>query len=257
LDIVLILLLVGAMIAIRAEAPSTTYNYAQFWQIRASIDHLNGGSLILAKIDAASAPARKGPLYAWMLTAAMKLTGWNNDFIYRLPTILAAAGLAVLIYLFGRRWYSRATGLLAACLWVTAMHMNKMIYLATTDMLLAWWIVFCIFCADRLTFHPARPRWQWLWAEGLWVGMIMAALTKGWGIVNLAIVGGFVAMAGCLGPGFAALRAVRGAGKVTLTIRLLMRRGWALCRAVRLGWGLQLMVAVSVPMWFAMLEIGG
>jgi hypothetical protein len=193
-DIGLILLLVAAMVAIRAQAPSHTYNYAQFWQIRASIDHLNGGSLLLAKIDSLGTPARKGPLYAWLLTATMRLTGANNDFIYRIPTILAAVALAILIYFLGRRWYGRWAGLIAACLWTTCLHMSKLMYLATTDMLLAWWIGLSVFCADRLTFHPASRR-RWLWTIGLWAAMICAALTKGWGIVNLAIIGGWLAHA--------------------------------------------------------------
>ncbi|HDY64963.1 MAG TPA: hypothetical protein ENH84_01865 [Phycisphaerae bacterium] len=255
-DILLILLLVATMIAIRANAPSNTYSYAQFWQIRASIDQLNGGSMLLPSIDAAGTPARKGQLYAWMLTAAMKLTGANGDFIYRIPTILAACGLAVLIYFLARRWYNRRVGLMAACLWITALHMSKLIYLGTTDMLLAWWIGVCVFCADRLTFHPIRRR-RWAWAVAFWGAMILAAITKGWGIVNLAVLGGFLALASGVAPGFTALRRASGAGKVLLALRLLVRRWWATIRAMHLGWGLLGMCAVMLPLWWGMLHVGG
>ena len=255
-DILLILLLVAAMVAIRADAPSNTYSYAQFWQIRASIDHLNGGSLLLPSIDAAGTPARKGQLYAWMLTATMKLTGANGDFIYRVPSILAACGLAVLIYFLARRWYNRRVGLMAACLWITALHMSKLIYLATTDILLAWWIGVCIFCADRLTFHPAGRR-RWLWAVAFWGAMIFGAITKGWGIVNLAVLGGFLALASGVGPGFAALRRTSGVGKLFLALRLLVRRWWATIRAMHLGWGLLGMCAVMLPLLWGMLNVGG
>lgn len=256
-DILLVLLLVAAMIAIRAHAPSNTYSYAQFWQIHASIDHLNDGSLILPKIDSAGTPARKGQLYAWILTAAMKITGLRNEFIFRVPTMLAGAGLAVLVYLLGRRWYGRRVGLLAACLWTTALHMNKLLYLATTDMLLAFWIGLCVFCVDRLTFHPAS-RGRWAWSAAFWGAMILAGITKGWGIVNLAIIGGFLALASAVGPGFAALRYVRGVGnKVLLAGWLIFRRWWAAVRACKLGWGLLAMVVVFVPLWWGMLQVGG
>ncbi len=261
-DITIILLLVAAVVAIRSDAPLNTYRYAQFLQIRASIDHCNGGSLILPKITPDGEPAHKPQMYAWILTAAIKLTeamGLDayNDFVFRIPTILSAVGLAVLVYLFGRRWYNRRAGLIAACLWVTAIHMNKLMYLATTDMLLAWWIGLCIFCADRLTFHPGRRSRRWLWAVVLWTAMNAAAITKGWGIVNLALVGGFLVFAGCLGAGFKALRVVRGFDKVLLAVRLISRRVWAIIRATYLGWGLLAMVVVSVPLWWAMLHIGG
>ena len=81
------------MIAISAHGPSSTYSYAQYWQIHASIDHLNGGSLILPKIDATGDPRTQNrSFYAWILTTAMKLTGLRNEVIFRAPTMLAGAG---------------------------------------------------------------------------------------------------------------------------------------------------------------------
>lgn len=255
-DLGIILAVFAALVAIRVDAPSNTHNYAQLWQIHASIDHLNGGSLILPKIDSRGTPARKPQLYAWILTAVMKTTGLRNDFVFRVPTLLAGAGLAVLTYLLGCRWYSRRVGLFAAVLFLTCMKMNKLIYLATTDMLLAFWIGACLFCVDRLTFHPAGRR-GW-WSLGFWVSMILAALSKGWGVVNFAIVGGWVALLGCVGPGFGyAARAESPIGVAGRVVRLLWRRLLASARAVHLVWGLLAMLVVFVPLWLAMLDIGG
>ncbi len=256
-DVLLILVLVSAMIAISAHSPSNTYSYAQYWQIHASIDHMNGGSLILPKIDGTGTPARKPQLYAWILTATMKITGLRNEVIFRMPTILAGAGLALLIYFLGRRWYGRGPGLVAACFWTIAVKMNKLFFLATTDMLLAFWIGMCVFCVDRLTFHPAR-KGRWAWAVAFWASMILAGITKGWGIVNLAIIGGFLALASAVGPGFSAVRSIDGAGnKILLSARLVFRRWWAVIRACKLGWGVLAMLAVFVPLWWAMLHVGG
>ena len=264
IDLLVLAVLLTGMVAIKASAPSNTYCYAQLWQIQPSIDHLHGGSLVLPRIDLATDEvtgdynnyARKPQLYAWLLTATMKLTGANNEFVYRVPTILAAFGLAVLTCLLGRRWFGRRAGLFAGCLLLTCLRMNKLTYLATTDMLLACLVTLCIFCADRLTFHPARQR-RWAWQLGFWVAMILAALTKGWGLVNLALVGGFLALAGGCGPGFAATRTVEGSNKALLVGALLLRRWWAVARRVKLLWGLLALAAVIVPLWIAMLNIGG
>ena len=48
--------------------------------------------------------------------------------------------------------------LLAACLWAVGMHMSKMLYLATTDMLLTFWITASIFCAEALICVPPDLR---------------------------------------------------------------------------------------------------
>lgn len=264
LDLAVILLLVSAVVGIRAAAPSTTYTYAQFLQIRASIDQVNGGSWLLPTIDPnVYEPAHKPQLYAWMLSSAMLLTDAKDlppqqmEFIFRIPTILAAAGLVVVIYLLGGRWYSRRVGLVSACLWVTLMHMNKLMYNATTDMLLSFWIGFCVLCMDRLLFHPVR-RGRWAWATAFWLGMIAASLTKGWGVVNLAILGGVAAFAGGVAPGLAATAKVASpAGRLWIAIRLLWRRWWSVMRRVKLGWGLAAMAVLFVPLWWGMFHVGG
>lgn len=270
LDVLILLGLLAVMVAIRWHAPVYTHSYAQFLQINASIDEINGGSWVVPVIEPAPSaadgvrgePAHKPQLYAWVLSAAMLASNAKDasphlmDLIFRTPTILAGAGLLLLVYSLGRRWYGRGPALAAGALLVTMLHMNKLVYLTTTDMLLTFWITWCIWAADRLTFHPARRRWPW--AVALWAGMIFAAITKGWGIVNLAVVGGWLAFAVCFGPGLAALGQADGpAGKLILFVRLLWRRAWAMARRVRLGWGLLAMLAVSVPLWWAMLDVGG
>ncbi|NBB94721.1 MAG: hypothetical protein GVY16_03175 [Planctomycetes bacterium] len=264
LDVLLLLGVLAAMVAIRWHAPVYTQDYAQFLQINASIDEINGGSWVLPTIEPArNEPAHKPQLYAWILSVTMLATGAEDaspavmELIFRTPTLLSAAGLLLLTYGLARRWYGRGVGLAAGVLLATMLQMNKLVFLATTDMLLAFWITWCIWAADRLTFHPVKTR-RWPWAAALWAGMIMAAITKGWGIVNLAVVGGWVAFGGCLGSGFAATARVEGLSSTAgVTVRLLWRRAWALMRRVRLGWGVLAMVAVSVPLWWAMLAVGG
>ncbi|MCK5114010.1 MAG: glycosyltransferase family 39 protein [Phycisphaerae bacterium] len=255
-DLLLIAFVMVLLIGLRARGPSNTYSYAQFWQIRASIDHMNGGSYILPKITAEGSVARKPQLYAWMLTPVLKLTGVYNDFTFRIPSIVSAFGLVLLIYLLGVRWYNRTVGLMAAIFWATAMHMNKLIYLTTTDMLLAFWIGMCVFTLDRVLFHrPSRGRWVWMIA--FWISMIFAGLAKSWGIVNLAIIGGLVAFASAISPGFAVLRRVDGVTKFTLAFRLIMRRLGKAILLTGAWWGIPLMLTFFVLLFWAMLHIGG
>ena len=76
--------------------------------------------------------------------------------------------------------------------------------------------------------------------------------------MNLAIIGGFLAFAAAVGPGFSAVRSIEGVGnKTLLSARLVFRRWWAVIRACKLGWGLLAMVVVFVPLWWAMLHVGG
>ncbi len=256
-DIILIFLLVASVIAISAHGPSTTSAHAQLQHIGAVIGAIESGNYLLPHNQLGEL-ARKPQLYTWLAAPAIMLTGSHSDFVFRLPTVLASFAMAAMVYWLGRRWYDRATGLLAACLWVTIQHMSKLMYLAVTDMLLTLWITGSIVCVDRLLFHRAAANARRRWAAGFWVFMILGALTKGWGLVNPVLVGGMIALATAVGSGFAGLRAVSGTGrKCAVAVRLIGRRWLRAAKALRLAWGVLAMAVVLVPLWIAMLIIGG
>ena len=256
-DVIIIVLLTAAVIAISAHAPSNTYAYAQRWQAGASIGVAQGGNWLLPR-NQAWGLARKGPLYAWLDAPVLMLTGIYDDFTFRLPTVAAALATALCVYVLGRWWYGRRVALLAACLWIAAHHMVRLAYLGTTDMLLTLWITCSIMCVDRLVFHPAARRNRKWWACGLWVSMILGALTKGWGVVNLPLVAGMTALAAALGPGFEAHAAARRPGNAILLImRLILRRWWNAIKAIRLWWGLPAFAAVTALMVWGMFAVGG
>ncbi|MCY2927965.1 MAG: glycosyltransferase family 39 protein [Planctomycetota bacterium] len=148
---------------------------------------------------------------------------------------------AVLVYLLACRWYGRRVAVLAGVLWATVLHMGHLSYLATTDMLVTFWITLSIYSADRLSFHRTPGQRDLPWVIALWGSMILAGMTKGWGLLNLALVGGMFAAAAATGPGFGVLQAVPGIrGKVLLLVRLIARR-WR-----RLGRRLHLMAGMLV-----------
>jgi len=255
-DAALVLLLMGGVIAISAHAPSTLYAYAQLKRAGTAVAMLETGNWLLP-VNQTGEIASKPQLYPWLTAAALKLTGAYHDFVFCLPTVLAALATAVCVYVLARRWHGRRVGLLAGCLWASALNMNKLAYLAATDMLLTLWVTVSLMCADRLLFHRCRRRARWKYLAGLWASMILAALAKGWGPVNLVLVGGTLALAAAPGPGFAALRAVGPLGRWSLAPRLVLRRIRRAVKATRFGWGLLAMAAVLGPLCAAMFLRGG
>lgn len=257
LDLAIIFALVGCVIAISAHAPSTTIAHAQGQQIAAVIGTVQTGEWLLPR-DHAGRLARKPQLYAWVTAPVLSATGAYNDFTFRLPTVLASFVTGLLVYLLGRRWYGRSEGLIAACLWACIHHQAKMMYLAVTDMMLTMFVTASILCADRLLFHPAPVHRRKWWAIGLWGTMILAAMTKGWGVLNLGLVGGMLAMATVLWPGLSGVSSANGvAGKMTAVLRTVFKRWSGAIKATGFGWGMLAMACVLVPLWVAMFARGG
>ena len=255
LDLVIVLAVTAAVIAISAHAPSTTYAYAQLQQIGTLVGTVQTGQWLLPR-DHMGGVARKPPLYAWMGSASLLATGAYNDFVFRLPTVAASLVMGVLVYSLGRRWFDRRIGLLAGCLWAVPHHMGKLMYVAVTDMMMVMWITASLLCADRLLFHRAPAGRRRRWAVGLWAGLILATLTKG--PAGLVLMGAILAPAVALWPGFAALRAAASVwAKAMLACRLVGRRWWRAIKDVRLGWGMLACLGVIVPLLLAMLRAGG
>ncbi len=251
------ILLLAVVVAAAAHGPPNTYRYAQLWQVGASVGALESGDWLLPRNQAGQLP-RKPPLYTWLLAGTLKITGAYNDFVFRLPTILAAAAMVVMVFLLGRRWYGPPAGMLAACTWATCMHMSKMAYIATTDMLLCALMTGAIFCGDRLLFHRAPAGHRGRWAAAFWIFMLLGALAKGWGMANYPIIAAALGLAAVLAPGFGALGVVDGlAAKATVVFRVIMRRIRRAARDLRLGWGLLATFIVLTPLWAAMLIHGG
>ncbi len=257
MDLLLVLLLAASVVLIAAHGPSTTHAYAQVYCIGSIISITEGGHWLLPS-NPMRGLYRKPPLYLWLAALVPKVTGLYNDFVFRLPTVISFLAAAVMVYFMGRRWFGPNAGLLAAALWIAIIHMAKLSYLAMTDMLFAACIIGSILCADRLLFHRCTAPSRWKWAVGFWATMILGALTKGWGLVNPVLVGGTVALATALGPGWRPLRMLRGRrNRLLLALALVLRRWKRAARALHLGWGILAMACVLVPLIAAMAIAGG
>lgn len=62
----------------------------------------------------------KPPFFNWILASLYTLTGVNSELITRLPTVLSALLLGLVIYVTGKRYVSRTFGALSAMLFLTA-----------------------------------------------------------------------------------------------------------------------------------------
>ncbi|MFP4216764.1 MAG: ArnT family glycosyltransferase [Phycisphaerae bacterium] len=256
LDLLILYLLLGVIVAMIAHGPNHTFRFAQLFQINAAIDINHGGDWLLPRYHTGNL-FHKPPVYAWLLAGVFQLTGAHDDVIFRIPAILATAVTLTLVYLLGRRWMGRRGGLIAGVLWLAGLHMSKMPYLALTDPLLTAWITGSVFTLDRILFHPAPRDTRWKWVLAFWITIIGGAVTKGWGVANIPMIAllGFLAVT--LGPGFRLLRKVRGISKLTLAVRLVVRRLWSSAKLVKLHWGLLATAAVLGPYMWIMWTYGG
>ncbi|MCE5325637.1 MAG: glycosyltransferase family 39 protein [Planctomycetaceae bacterium] len=256
IDIAAMVALALVIIVNSATAPSNFYKYAQMRQAGAAMGMIEEGDILTPHTHAGGL-MRKGQIFNLVAAGAVLLTGVHDDWVFCLPSAAAAIATVLLVYALGRRWFGRRVGLLSGVLWLTMLHMRKLVFLATTDMMLTLWIVLAVFCLDRLLFH--RGRRSVGWAMGLWAAMILAALTKGWGVVNLPLIGGLVALAAAVGPGFGAASRVGGfLNGLAVSARLVGRRWWRAIMALQMWWGLPLMLlAVCGILWAMAGRAGG
>ena len=256
-DVALLLAAAAIVMSIGVHAPGHSYSYAQMRQMGATVGMIESGNWILPH-NHEGRLARKPQLYSWLTAPVLLSTGVYNDFTFRWPSTAAALGCTLLVYLLGMRWCDRRTGLLAGLLWATSLHMGKLMYLGTTDMLNTFWIMLAILCADRVLFDRSDQGRPKRWVVGLWVSIIMGAMTKGWGVANLPLIAGWIALTTGLGPGFKSVKGSKGfLHGAKKGFALLLRRWRDAAKRIRLLWGMLAFAGVLGPIWGAMFYVGG
>ena len=255
-DIALILALTVVIISIGMHAPGHSYSYAQMRQMGATVGMIESGNWILPR-NHEGRLARKPQLYSWLTAPVLLATGVYTDFTFRWPSVAAALGCGILVYLLGLRWFGRRIGLMGAVFWVTSLHMGKLMYLGTTDMLNAFWLMLAVLCADQVLFASAGRLPAKRWIAALWFAIIMGAMTKGWGVANLPLIAGWIAFTTGLAPGFKSvdknLPLLRRLGRGASVI---WRRWLAAARRIRLLWGILAFAVILGPLWGSMVYLG-
>lgn len=253
-DVFIVVLLICAVIAIDAHSPTDSYAHSQHRQMAAAIATLHDNWILPRNHQ--DGLARKPQLYAWLVAPVLKVTNIYEDPVFRWPCAASAIAACVLVYLLGRRWMDRHVGLVSAVLFTTTLHMSRVVYRALTDMLLTSMILLAVFCADRVLFHRVERSRRTRWVVGFWIAVILGALCKGWGLVNIPLLVLIITLWSVTRrriyrQGFLGNRRLRQA--LVLGLRRIARAG----RDLYLKWGIIATLGVLVPLWGGMLWIGG
>ena len=139
----------------------------------------------------------KPPLPFWLAAAVGRLAGGVSPLAARLPSAIAAAGLALGVALLAARRYGGAIGLLSGAIQATTAWTVMRGRLAEADILLACLVAWALLAFDRLRAPaPSRdepPGWKaWRWA---FFGLLgTGALVKGTGFGAVLVLSVVVAV---------------------------------------------------------------
>ncbi|MFO0949956.1 MAG: glycosyltransferase family 39 protein [Isosphaeraceae bacterium] len=118
-------------------------------------------------------PRYHKPILIYWLMLAGTAVGGDNPFGARLVSALAGTATVLLVWAWGRRTLGTRGGLTAALVLATAPIMVAESKLATTDMVLTFFVVTCQFALWELSRGPSRKM-----AAVFWVCLGLAVLTK-------------------------------------------------------------------------------
>jgi len=129
---------------------------------------------------------RKPPGHYWLIAVTEIVTGQSNEWVWRLPSALAAVGVVMLMWVMGRRWFGEIGGAAAglSCLGMVALWSQNRA--AEIDALNTLATVGCACCVLECGFGPTRRRWAW----GIGIAVSMAWLLFLKGPAGLPLVGG-------------------------------------------------------------------
>lgn len=116
-------------------------------------------------------------LIYWMMRASYTLFG-VNEFSARLPSILCAIALALLLWRVGQRWFSDRTGWLAGLGILTCVQIVMHGRSAVADMPMVLAIAVAQYAAFEL-LQTDKPQHPWRWFFYLYVSLGLGFLAKG------------------------------------------------------------------------------
>jgi 4-amino-4-deoxy-L-arabinose transferase-like glycosyltransferase len=169
---------VGLILSVTAAVTFPALNSTSLWDIdeglnaEAAREMLESGNAVVPTFNFKPRTA-KPPLLYWLQALSYRTFG-VGEFAARLPSAVAAALTALLVYRMGRRMFSPVAGLLAALILVSNVEMAILAQAATPDAVL----LFCFVVTMTLFWDGyAGGGRRWLWITGLGCGL--AALAKG------------------------------------------------------------------------------
>lgn len=140
---------------------------------------------------------QKPPLYYWLAAIVQKASGSTDEWVYRLPSALAATGSVILLYLIADRLLSRRAAMLASVMLATCAMFIVYGARAGIDMTLCLLVTLSMLCL----LQAREAGWRGTAAWAFWGTTGLAFLVKGPVGLFFPIAGATVLAAG---PGFVA-----------------------------------------------------
>ncbi len=164
-----------ALLFVIANVPWHLDNYDQAKQAYVAFEIEQTGNWLFQTTPAGKS-ASKPPLMGW-ISAGFRFLGIPWDWSFRLPSIISATAVTVLLGLAGWRVFGRAGGLLVVAAFGLNLLSPRLATLVRTDMLLA----FFIFVPGWIIYLKLRTPSPWTLGERIAFGGAMAGalLTKG------------------------------------------------------------------------------
>ena len=175
------------------DLPWRLDDFDQAKQAFTSLEMVDGGAWWFQHLPGDRGIATKPPLVGWMSAAVYTFDGGNWDVAWRLPSLLAAVALVVLLWRAGERVWPVRGGLLAAAAFGFNLLTPRLATLVRTDTVLTLWITLLgliVWRHVRSGGPTWTPRARWT-VFGL---MVATMMTKG-PIVYAFLLPGMVAHA--------------------------------------------------------------
>ncbi len=222
-DIILILLLIGSLfLAGLGNAPLIDPDEGRYAEIPREM--MAAGDFVTPTLNYVKY-FEKPPMLYWANAASMFIFG-KNEFAARLPSALAGLLTILLVYLAGRKFYNRRTGLISAIILGSSAGFLMQSRIILTDMLLTFFLSMALFSfmmGVRRSTSSKR-----FWFNLFFAASALALLTKG--------------LIGMLIPG------------MIIFWYLLISKQWKLLFKIPWISGILIFLAISVP-WFLLVSM--
>lgn len=130
---------------------------------------------------------RKPPFHPWTLAATAWLLDSREPWVFRLPSILAAAGCATWLAWLGMRWFGRTAGIAAGFTFLWLFPLWSQNRSAEIDGLNTFLAILTWGCLVELAL--GRPRHVWRWSALATLALAAALLAKGPAALTVVLAG--------------------------------------------------------------------
>ena len=172
-----LLLLVATGIGMRDPWPADEPRFASLAR-----DMALGGEWLFPRVGG-DLYQDKPPFYFWLLAAAYEVIG-SVRWSFLVPSLLAAAGVLLLVYDMGRRIAGRQAGLLAALTLACTVQFLTTMRSAQIDATLCLLTTLSLYSLLRHLFWG--PAWGWYFLGGFTAGL--GVITKGVGFLPILVL---------------------------------------------------------------------